>query len=60
MAHKVVLATGLGKNSLIVEKIMKTNDLPQRSQEVLVPDRPLSNSEEFQKLLDIEIDKLTK
>lgn len=60
MAHKVVLVVGSGKSSLIVEKIMKANNLPQRSQEVLVPDRPLSNSEEFQKLLDIEIGKLTK
>lgn len=60
MAHKVVLAVGSGKSSLIVEKIMKINDLPQRSQEVLVPDRPSNNSEEFQKLLDIEIDKLIK
>lgn len=59
MAHKVVLAVGSGK-SLIVEKIMKTKDLPQKSQEVLVPDEPLNDSEEFQKLLDIEIDKLTK
>ena len=60
MAHKVVLTVGSGKNSLIVEKIMKVNNSLHRNQEVLVPDRPLSNSEEFQKLLNTEIDKLSK
>lgn len=60
MAHKVVLTVGSGKSNLIVEKIMKANDSLQRNQEVLVPDRLLSNSEEFQKLLDTEIDKLSK